>query len=429
MFDWLRHRGTPASERIEPTLSPAPVTPVEASAGSGGWNFGDAEAWRDVFPGLDPGSVVSAGTAMKLTAVKACVELIAGTKASLPVQIVEKTATGALREVTDHPAYALLRYDAHALYSSMVFFESVFSWALLEGNGYAVIERRRGGEPTGLRVIDGSCEPRLRQGRLVYDVVENGLARGYDQDDILHFRGTPQLGGVKSLSPVVVHGRAMRIGLSADEYAARFYSQGINPSGYISFEGKATEAMANEIREYWQRKFGGVENAHLPAVLSEGGKFTSLMADPESAQLMLARSFQAVDVARAYGVPPHMIGETDKTSSWGTGVEAQTTSFYVTTLRRHIRRAESELRRKLLGDDPRLSVNFDIDAFLRADMKSRDEHLKVLLGGTQHPGIESRNEIRARLDLAPIADPAFDRPYEPPAKAAGSAAQTGTTGD
>jgi HK97 family phage portal protein len=344
--------------------------------------------------------------------------LIAGTIASLPVRITSKNADGSTSPVTDHPAYELLHYDAHALYSANVFFEAALSWGLLNGNGYAVIERRPNGQPTGLRLIDGSCTPRLRNGRIAYSVVEESVARGYDQDDILHFRGTTNLSGVTSLSPVVIHGQSMRIGLSAEEYAARFYDQGVNPPGYITYEGKVTEDMADEIRKYWAEKFGGVKNSHRPAVLSEGGVFKELMTDPETAQLMMARSFQVIDVARAFGVPPHMIGETDKTSSWGTGVEAQTTSFYVTTLRRHIRRAESELRRKLLGTDRELSVNFDIDAFLRADLKARDEHMKLLLGGTQNPGIESRNEIRARLDLPRIDDPAFDKPYEPPAKAA-----------
>ena len=374
------------------------------------------EEWREVF-GFLGNDAVTRESAMKLTTVFGCVSLLAGTLGTLPVRVVQKGASKGSEILTDHPAHYLVHLDPHPLFSAEVFFEGLFALAFLDGNAYAEIMRDGRGKAIGLRpLFDAVVKPWLRGGRAAYQITEDGKTYGRDQDDILHFRASATLKGLEALSPLKCFGRSIGIGLDADEYARRFYKQGGTPSGYITYDGKVDEKVADEVRQYWMRKMAGVQNSHLPAVLAEGGKFVSLMTDPETAQLFQSRSFQVLDLARAYGVPPHLIGETEKSTSWGTGIDAQTGQFYILGLRKHVKRFESELSRKLLTRKERLSgvgIKFNLDSLLRADIGARYEMNKIALGGTQHPGWKSQNEIRKQEGDAQLDDPEADKVFRP----------------
>jgi len=414
--NWFGAKPAAGTARVEPVLA-APqeaagkVVNLQSSA--------SFEEWSEQFSFLGTG-MVNRDTAMKLTAVFGCVSLLAGTIGTMPVRVIRKGKGKGTEILTDHPVHALVNLDPHDFWSAEVFFEGLFALTFLEGNAYAEIERNRRGEVTGLRpIFDGTARP-FRRGRdVAYAVTEDGGTVGREQADLLHFRGSATIRGLEALSPLKCFGRSIGIGLDGDEYASRFYKQGVNPPGYISFDGKVSEEIANEVREYWHRKFGGVQNSHIPAVLSEGGKFTSLLTDPETAQLFQSRSFQVLDVARAYGVPPHLIGMTEKSTSWGTGINAQTAQFYITGLRKHIKRFEAELSRKLLTREERLDgvqIKFNIDALLRADLAARYEAHKIAVGGTQHPGWMTVAQICELEGLPAPDDPDAYKLYRPASK-------------
>ena len=404
--------------RADPVVSAPAVQdsrPVNLQSSAG------VEEWQEFF-GFPGNDVVTRESAMKLTAVFGCVSLLAGTIGTMPVRVIRRGENGGSEEFANHDANWLVRHEPHEMYASEVFFEGAGVLAFLDGNGYAEIQRNRRGQAVGLRpLFEGLVKPFERKGWIAYRVTENGDTYGRDQDDILHFRGSATMNGLEALSPLKCFGRSIGIGLEADEYAQRFYKQGINPPGYITYEGKVSEAVADEVRNYWQRKFGGIQNAHIPAVLAEGGKFTSLMTDPETAQLFESRSFQVLDVARAYGIPPHLIGETEKSTSWGTGINAQTTQFYILGLRKHVKRFEAELGRKLLTREERLqgvAIKFNLDTLLRADLAARYDAHKIAVGGTQHPGWMTVNETRELEGLPKLDDEEADKLFRPVAKGA-----------
>lgn len=425
MFNFGRifGRGGGVVPRVEPPVAtragegdaPARVMNLQSSA--------SVEEWQEFFSGLDLGGAVNRDTAVKLTAVYGCISLLAGTIGTLSVGVRRKSEDGSKAEA-GHPVHWLVNQDPDPFFPSEVFFESLGALAFLEGQGYAEIVRNGRGEATRLRpIIDGTVKPfERRGGGVAYRITENGDCYGKPLEDILHLRGSATMRGLEALSPLKCFGRTIGIGLDADEYAERFYKQGVNPPGYITFEGKVDEKMANEIRDYWQRKMAGVKNAHIPAVLSQGGKFNALMTDPETAQLFQSRSFQVLDIARAYGVPPHLIGETEKSTSWGQGINAQTAQFYILGLRKHVKRFEGELTRKLLTREEReqgLEIKFNMDSLLRADLGARYEAHKTAIGGTQHPAFMTVNEVRQIEGLPKSRDPEADRLYRPVAKAAG----------
>lgn len=380
------------------------------------------EEWQEVFSFLGSDSVTRE-SAMKLTAVFGCVSLLGGTAGTMPVSVNRTGESGGSEEFVGHDVNWLVRHEPHDDYTPEVFFESLGVLSFLEGNGYAEIVRTHRGEPVGLRpILDGTVEPFERKGgRLAYRISENGDTFGRDKDDILHFRGSATIQKFQALSPLKCFGRSIGIGLDADEYARLFYKQGGTPSGYITYDGKVDQAVSDEVRQYWMQKMSGVKNAHLPAVLSEGGKFVSLMQDPETAQLMQSRAFQVSDVARAFGVPPHLIGETEKSTSWGTGINAQTTQFYILGLRKHVKRFEGELTKKLLTRAEReagTSIKFNMDTLLRADLAARYDAHKIAVGGTQHPGWMTVNETRELEGLPKLDDEEADKLFRPVAKGA-----------
>lgn len=379
------------------------------------------EEWSDMF-GFLGGSSINRESAMKLTAVAGCVSLLAGTTATLPVSVEMKDRQKGSSTLIDHRVHWLVNQEPHVLFSTVEFFESLFALAFLEGNSYALIQRNNSGHAIGLLpFIEASVRPFMRGSKLAYSVTENGVTKGYEASDILHFKTSATLKNMCALSPLECFGRAMGIGLQADEYADLFYKQGISPKGYISYEGDPGENFdPEEIRKFWAEKFGSVKNSHLPAVLLNGGKFTSLMTDPETAQLFESRSFQVLDIARAFGVPPHLIGETEKSTSWGTGINAQTGQFYILGLRKHIKRFEAELTRKLLSREERLgniSIKFNLDTLLRADLAARYDAHKIAVGGTQHPGWLTVNEIREIENKPRLDDPKADELFRPVSKA------------
>ncbi len=415
--------------RVEPVVA-APAAPerlpmnLQSSA--------SVEEWQEFF-GFLGNDTVTRESAMKLTAVFGCVSLLAGTIGTMPVRVVRKGENGGSEEHSGHDVNWLVRHEPHEDYTPEVFFEGIGVLAFLDGNGAAEIVRNRRGDALGLRpILEGTVKPFERKGgRLAYRISENGDTYGRDKDDILHFRGSATMSRFEALSPLKCFGRTIGIGLDADEYARLFYKQGGTPSGYITYEGKVDENMADEVRQYWMRKMAGVQNSHLPAVLAEGGKFVSLMQDPETAQLMQSRSFQVSDVARAFGVPPHLIGETEKSTSWGTGINAQTAQFYILGLRKHVKRFEGELTRKLLTRKEReggMEIKFNLDTLLRADLAARYDAHKIALGGTQHPGWRTVNETREMDGLPKSDDPAADTLFRPVPKA-GAENGDGENGD
>nr|WP_268967734.1 phage portal protein [Zooshikella ganghwensis] len=155
------------------------------------------------------------------------------------------------------------------------------------------------------------------------------------------------------------------------------------------------------MRNYWFKKHQGLENKHLPAVITGGGEFKETTLSPQDSQIIQTRKFQVCDIARIFGVPPHLVGETEKSTSWGTGIEQQSIGFVQYTLRPHLTRIEQEVNRKLFRSDS-FFAEFNVNGLLRGDIKGRNEAYRIALGGNQEPGWMTVNEVRKLDNLPPI---------------------------
>lgn len=347
------------------------------------------------------GMAVNESSAMRVTAVYACVRLIAGAIASLPLAVYRRTEDS--RERVRNDLWWLLNEQPCSTVSAAVFWEYLVAQMLLSGDALAEIERGRGGAIRGLRPLDSRAVG-IRQidGRLRYEFCRDGEWLGRDQDDILHIPGFG-FDGARGMS-VIRHAAREAIGLAlaAEAFSSRFFASGAHPDVALKVPGKMTQEQIDNLRRIWASKYGGAHNASLPIVLTEGTDLKEVTLSAQDSQLIEARRFQVADIARAFGVSPHMVGETDKSTSWGSGIEQQGIGFVQYTLAPHLNRIEQEINRKCFRTE-RLFVEFNVEGLLRGDSKARAEYYTRALGGTQNPAWMTPNEIRRLENLPPVA--------------------------
>lgn len=372
------------------------------------------ELW-DIFTGgpSSAGVSVTPNTSMKVSAVFACVRLIANSIASLPIPIFK--AGSDKRERVQPTITKLLNKEACPAFTAFTFWQYIVMSVLLRGDGLAWIYRGSKYNPTPLELRPLKRDHvtiKSKDGRLRYEFYdENQDLIVLDQDDVLHFTGFG-FDGVSSMS-VISWAAIQSIGtaIAAEEYSGEFFANGARPDIVLEQpEGakKLTTEQAELIQKTWMKKYSGKAKRHLPAVMVGGLKANPITMNAHDSQLIETRKFQVIDIARAFGVPPHMIGEVEKTSSWGTGVEQQTIGFIKFSLTGYYMPWEQELNRKLFRSG-RAEAEFNLEGLLRGDSKTRADFYKSALGGSSGPAWMTQNEIRRLENLEPIDDPEADK--------------------
>jgi HK97 family phage portal protein len=392
------------------------------------YSVADSAAMAEIFalPQGATGEPVTATSAMRVSAVYASVRLLAGSIAQLPIKLYRERGEQRA-EPPKGPLWWLLNEQVNPRWSTAAFWEYITSSMLLRGDGFAAVVRRGSERPdAGARGPDASelwpLNPEsvnvIREGnRLRYYFTEDGVSYGLDQDDVLHFPGFG-FDGRRSQS-VISWGALNAIGIAAaaDRHSGAFYKGGA-PSRYVlRAPGKLSPEQKDSLRTQFVDRYGGPGGAEKPIVLAEGLDVSTISMSAVDAQLLEARRFQVEDIARAFGVPPFMIGDTSNTSSWGTGVEVMGRGFLMFTLQPHLRRFEMELNRKLFRNAGRY-LAFDTAAFSRADQKTRFDSYRSAIGGSAGPGWMTRDEVRQAENLPPAGGDAAEL-YLPTAPAPG----------
>lgn len=363
----------------------------------------------------DSGAMVTERTAMKVAAVYAGVRLLAGAVSTTPCsfyrKVVGEDGRRGREKAGDHDYWWLFNEQPCARFSAAAFWEFIMSQTLLRGDGIAYLVRASKYSPVVTNVIPvprDNVEITRSGQRLLYRI-QDKLADGSDgyfvadQDDVLHF---PNFGFNGTCSPSVIAlgaRQAIGIALKADEHAALTFGGGAS----IQYAVKAPKAMTpqqqTDFRDAWVAKYGsGQGHSKIPLILTEGLDVQELSMTAADAQLLESRRFQVVDIARAIGVPPHMIGETTASTSWGSGIEQMSQGFVRYALRPHLHRYAQELNRKLFPRLDRFFVEFNVDGQLEGDSKAQAEYFGKALGGPGAQGWMTVNEVRALKNLPPV---------------------------
>lgn len=344
-----------------------------------------------------------AGGVMGLATAWACVRLVAGTISSLPLMVYKQGSVG--REVDyDHPLYRVLHYSPNSLQTALNFWQFMSASIELHGNAYAEVERAGNGRVIALAspfLPEFVVPKRISGGEIEYEITENGRKRTLPRVRMLHIRGFggDPLGGLSTLT----YGRqAFGMAQAIEKAAVSTFRNGIRSTGIFSSpaDKRLTPEQFQQAQQIIDEKYIGAINAGRPMLLN-GMSFQALSINPDDAQMLESRAFSVEEICRFFSVPPHMIGHTEKSTSWGTGIEQMTIGFVQFTLRERLKNIESTLEKQLLSEAERqagMRIEFNIDGLLRGDSKTRAEvHASAIQNGWR-----TRNEVRALENLPPM---------------------------
>lgn len=353
--------------------------------------------WRSV---NHDASYISPGNALAISAVFACVRVLAESVASLPLKLYRRVGQGK-ETAHDHPLYTRLHDLANPEMSAFEFRETMMAHLLLWGNCYAEIEMNQRADvlalwpliPSRMRSIQRDCHGRLQYH---YDDPKLGpvVLDGYR---VFHIRGLSS-NGIIGLSPIAVVHNAIRLAANIEHFGVAFYDNGAAPGGILEHPGKLSDEAYRRLKTSWEERHRGAANAHRVAILEEGMKWSSVGMPLTDAQFLESRRFQVAEIARIYRVPPHLIQDLDRATF--NNIEHMSLDFVVHSLRPWLVRWEQAIARSLLGDVERRTyfAEFSVEGLLRGDVESRYRAYSV---GRQW-GWLSRNDIRRLENMNPI---------------------------
>lgn len=280
----------------------------------------------------------------------------------------------------------------------------------MRGNAFSLIERGGDGAVTGLVPVKPSEVIVLKGAdrRPYYQITDpvSGTPSDPIPQRMVHHVRWGTLNGYVGLSPILLHANQLGYGMAVQQYAGKSFVNGPGLAGVLE-RPSGTPAIKDQkeidkIKSDWIAKFGGTDNAGKVALLQEGMKFTPLAMNNVDADLINAMSLSVIDAARIYRVPPHMIGELTKTTSWGTGIEQQSIAFVIYTLLPWLKRHEQAMRRDLLNDKERQDyyIEFNVAGLMRGDQKSRFD---AYAQGRQW-GWLSVNDVRRLENMPPVPE-------------------------
>jgi len=363
--------------------------------------------YRFFFGGTTSGKAVTERSAMQMTAVYSCVRILSEAVAGLPLHLYRYTEEGSKEKAVDHPLYTILHDEPNPEMTSFVFRETLMTHLLLWGNAYAQIIRNGKGEVIALYPLmpNKMTVDRDQSGQLYYEyqtsqeeahTMKGSLVR-LSLRDVLHI---PGLGfdGLVGYSPIAMAKNAIGLAIATEEYGSKFFANGATPGGILEHPGVVKDP--ERVRQSWNSAFGGSSNSNKVAVLEEGMKYTPISISPEQAQFLETRKFQIDEIARIFRIPPHMIGDLEKSSF--SNIEQQSLEFVKYTLDPWVCRWEQSMQRALLRPEEKKDYffKFNVDGLLRGDYQSRMNGYAV---GRQN-GWMSANDIRELENLDRIPE-------------------------
>ena len=359
--------------------------------------------------GSSSGKFVNERTSMQMTAVYCCVRILSEAVAGLPLHLYKYTEEGGKEKAAEHPLYFILHDEPNPEMTSFVFRETMMTHLLLWGNAYAQVIRNGKGEVLGLYPLmpDRMNVDRDEKGQLFYEytrseedaktMTSRDMTVRLSPEDVLHI---PGLGfdGLVGYSPIAMAKNAIGLAIATEEYGSKFFANGAAPSGVLEHPGVLKDP--SKLRDSWTQTFGGSSNANKVAVLEEGVKYTPISISPNEAQFLETRKFQLDEIARIFRVPPHMIGDLEKSSF--NNIENMSREFVTYTLDPWLVRIEQSMKRALLSREQKTEyfIKFNVDGLLRGDYKSRMDGYAI----ARQNGWMSTNDIRRLEELDEIAD-------------------------
>lgn len=345
------------------------------------------------------GVAVGENTALNLSAVYRAASVLANALASVPLKVMEKTGADAKRDASEHPLYPVLQYRPNPEMVAFVWKQTAMVHALLWGNHYAEIETNGRGEvvalwpllPDRTRVARGPSGQKFYLTRVAGEDVPLAAERVF-HIPALGFDGRSGIGIVQRAR------ESLGLALAAERFGAAFFGNGANAGGVLEHPGQLSDAAHARLRTSWEMRHQGLSNAHRIAILEEGMKFSATAIEPDKAQFLETRQFQVVEVARWFGVPPHMIYELSRATF--SNIEHQSIEFVRDSLMPWVILWQQTIDTTLFTTRDRFHyvARFVVDGLERGDAASRYATYAI----ARQNAILNADEIRERENINPI---------------------------
>lgn len=343
-------------------------------------------------------SVISDERALQIATVFACVRLISTVSAGLPLDVFETKGGDRLKVGMDNPLSRLLRFSPNQFMTAVEFREAMTMQLCFYGNAYALIERNSLGDVISLMpLMSVNMDVRLENKRVVYRYRRDNEYANFKASEIFHLKGFG-FNGLVGLSPIAFAAKTTGVAVAMEDQQRDFYANGAKSPQILSTGDQTlSDAQRDQIEENFKEISGGPVRKRL-WILEAGFTTQPIGVSAQDAETMAARKFQVSELARFFGVPPHLVGDVEKSTSWGTGIEQQNLGFLQYTLSPYLNRWEYAIERWLLkpGDVGRYHAEHNIDGLLRGDSAARAS----FMGTLADKGLRTINELR-RLDNMP----------------------------
>ena len=367
-------------------------------------------AWGNDFwsGGAKSGAVVTQKTVMGISAVWRAVGIISETIASLPLEVYKTLPGGGSQLDTTHPIHSLVNMEPSQLHTSFCWRQTGQAHLLLSGNFYCQIFRSGPGNitPEWLRILaPEDVEPITVRGQNTegFGQTQDGVfykIRGQKgvvpSSDIIHIAGLG-FDGVKGLSVLSYHRENLGMSISATDYGASFFANGAHLGAVLSVQGSLTDAAYERLQKQWKAR-GGARNAGSTEILEHGAKYEKVALSPQDAMFLETREFQVSEVARMFGLPPHLLADLRRATF--SNIEQQAIEYVTYTIRPWAKRWEQELNRKLfkVSERGKYFVRFNLNALLRGDSAARARFYNSMIMS----GVFTPDEVRTLENLNPM---------------------------
>lgn len=346
---------------------------------------------------------VTENNALRVAAVYACVSLLARSQAMLPLNLYRRGKDGSETVELDSAVSDVLAYAPNRWQTPYDFESMMTAHKLIRGNAYAYISRLAGTVQEIIPLNPARMTPRQKDDLSIEYVyrLKNGSERVFRQEDIHHRRGL-SVDGIVGLSPIAAARQAIGLAMRMEEHSVAVFTNAAKPSGVLTSPKALTPEGASRLKTSFDMQFAGSSNAGGTIVLEDGLDWKQVGMSAEDLQFMDGRKLQRNEIAMFFGVPPHMIGDIDRGTSWGSGIEQQSLGFLTHTLNPHLVADRQALTRDLLSKQERrkFSIKHDTSTLTRAEFLTRQQGLEIQYSN----GVINADEWRKIEGLNPRAD-------------------------
>ena len=347
------------------------------------------------------GRSVGVNAALRTATAWRCTHLISSTVSVMPDDLLRRVDERTRKPAVGHPVRKLMTSQPNRHQTPKQFKQMMTAWLLLRGNAYAKITRGVSGVPLELIPLSPDrvhCDHKADLSRKYIYTRDDGTTVTYRADEIFHMVGLT-LDGVNGVSLLRYMREALSLSIDGEEAASYLMKNGTFADGVITHPDKMSKESYTRLQESWTDRREGIKNAGKTAILEEGAKFEKLSMTADDLQFLQQRDLQRYDIAMFFGVPPHLLGMTEKTTSWGSGIEHLNIGFVNYTLNDWLVTWDQSVEQQLLNDKERdeYSYRHYTAGLLKGDLKAQwDSFTK----GRQW-GIYSANEVRSFMDMNP----------------------------